>query len=91
LIRLAAANGTVRVDPSAHLQTRGAYVCATQGCATAALHREGTAIVRALRTERTAVDIAALRHQLDAELAARATNSSINDEVTAPPSRGVCT
>jgi uncharacterized protein len=91
LIRLAATDGTVQVDPPALLQARGAYVCATQECTEAALHREGNAIVRALRMGRTAMDTAALRDQLAAELAARATNSSIDDEVTAQPSRGVCT
>jgi predicted RNA-binding protein YlxR (DUF448 family) len=92
LIRLTAVDGTVQVDPTASLQTRGAYVCAAQGCASEVLHREGAAIARALRTQRSAVDTARLRAQLGDELAARGTSSSSSDEeVAATPSRGVCT
>jgi predicted RNA-binding protein YlxR (DUF448 family) len=101
LIRLASADGTVQVDPDASLQARGAYVCATQECARAALRGEGAAIARALRTGRDAVDIEALRTALDravtAHRAPRAGGGTVTPAmqprrqgVAVPPPLGVC-
>lgn len=87
LIRLAAVDGRVRVDPLAIQQTRGAYVCATPECTAKAVRRDGAAIARALRTTREAVDVGLLRAALEDERARR----EGDDKVAAEPSRGACT
>jgi uncharacterized protein len=64
LLRLAAVDGTVQVDPLAQLPGRGAYVCSRQECVEEALRRGGAKVARALRLDRSAVDPETLRMAL---------------------------
>jgi uncharacterized protein len=64
LLRLAAVDGTVQVDPLARLPGRGAYVCSRQECVEVALRREGAAVARGLRLNRSAVDVTALQEAM---------------------------
>jgi uncharacterized protein len=76
LLRLAAIDGTVQVDPLAHMPGRGAYVCSRQECMEAALRRDGMAIARGLRLARGAVDVVALRRSITAAMSGEAPPSS---------------
>jgi uncharacterized protein len=64
LLRLAAVDGTVQVDPLARQPGRGAYVCSRQECVEVALRRGGAAVARGLRLNRSAVDVTALQEAM---------------------------
>jgi uncharacterized protein len=49
LVRLAATPGGVRLDPTATLPGRGAYLCPDPTCLAAAMRRDAGALRRALR------------------------------------------